>query len=52
MARITGQGDTFDLPNYTGELLAITPQDTPLLSAIGGLTGGTSVDSTVFSWST
>lgn len=52
MAGITGQGDTFDLPNYTGELLAITPQDTPLLSAIGGLTGGTSVDSTVFSWST
>lgn len=52
MAGITGQGDTFDLPNYTGELIGITPQDTPLLSAIGGLTGGESVDSTVFSWQT
>jgi hypothetical protein len=52
MAGITGQGDTFDLPNYTGELFGVTPQDTPLLSAIGGLTGGTSVDSTVFSWQT
>ncbi len=52
MAGITGQGDTFDLPNYTGELFGATPQDTPLLSSIGGLTGGVSVDSTVFSWQT
>ena len=52
MAGITGQGTTFNLPNYTGELFGVTPQDTPLLSAIGGLTGGTSVDSTVFSWET
>lgn len=50
MAGITGQGDTFDLPNYTGELFSVTPQDTPLLSAIGGLTGGKAVNSTVFSW--
>lgn len=52
MAGITGQGDTFDLPNYTGELFALTPQDTPLLSAIGGLTGGEEVFSTGFSWQT
>jgi len=52
MAGITGMGDTFDLPNYTGELFNLTPQDTPLLSAIGGLTGGKSADSTVWSWQT
>jgi hypothetical protein len=52
MAGITGMGDTFDLPNYTGELFNITPQDTPLLSAIGGLTGGKSIASTVWSWQT
>jgi hypothetical protein len=52
MAGISGQGTTFNLPNYTGELFNVTPQDTPLLSAIGGLTGGESTSSTVFSWQT
>jgi hypothetical protein len=28
---------TFTMPNYTGEVLSITPSDTPFLSAIGGL---------------
>ncbi|MEV4837782.1 DUF5309 family protein [Nonomuraea sp. NPDC049486] len=50
MAGITGQGDTFDLPNYVGELFAVTPEDTPFLSAIGGLTGGTPADATLFQW--
>ncbi|MBG0830520.1 DUF5309 family protein [Planomonospora sp. ID67723] len=50
MAGITGQGDTFDLPNYVGELFAVTPTDTPFLSAIGGLTGGESADATLFQW--
>jgi hypothetical protein len=51
MAGITGQGTTFNLPNYTGELFAITPSDTPLLSAIGGLTGGREVlGATEFEW--
>lgn len=51
MAGITGQGTTFNLPNYTGELFAITPEDTPLLSAIGGLTGGEEVNgATEFEW--
>lgn len=50
MAGITGQGDTFDLPNYVGELFAVTPEDTPFLSAIGGLTGGKSADATLFQW--
>jgi hypothetical protein len=52
MAGITGQGTTFNLPNYTGELFAVSPQDTSFLSAIGGLTGGESVDSERFDWET
>jgi hypothetical protein len=44
-------GTTFNLPNYVGELFSITPQDTPFLSAIGGLTGGESADAVAFNWS-
>lgn len=40
MATISGQGTTFNLPNYHGELYSISPSDTPFLSAIGGLLGG------------
>lgn len=40
MAGITGLSTTFGLPNYHGELFALTPATTPFLSAIGGLTGG------------
>ncbi|MGW6498554.1 SU10 major capsid protein [Nonomuraea angiospora] len=50
MAGITGLGTTFNLPNYTNELYALTPDDTPLLSAIGGLTGGGQTTSTEFEW--
>lgn len=50
MAGITGQGTTFNLPNYTGELFNVSPSETPLLSAIGGLTGGEEVHSTEFEW--
>ena len=50
MAGITGQGDTFDLPNYVGELFQVTPADTPFLSAIGGLTGGKATTSKDFEW--
>lgn len=52
MAGITGLGTTFNLPNYTGELFALTPDDTPLLSSIGGLTGGGQTTSTEFEWQT
>lgn len=52
MAGITGLGTTFNLPNYVGELFSLSPEDTPFLSAIGGLTGGQAVNSTIFSWST
>lgn len=51
MAGLTGQGTTFGLPNFVGELFAKTPQDTPLLSAIGGLSGGKQTLSTLHQWS-
>ena len=35
MATVSGQGTTFNLPNYHGELYTISPVDTPFLSAIG-----------------
>ena len=50
MAGVSGIGTTFNLPNYHGELFSVTPSDTPLLSAIGGLTGGEQTDSTAFEW--
>jgi uncharacterized protein DUF5309 len=50
MAGITGQGDTFNLPNYVGELFGVTPTDTPFLSAIGGLTGGERANASLFQW--
>ena len=52
MGAVSGMGDTFDLPNYVGELFNITPNDTPLLSMIGGITGGKSVTSKQFTWQT
>src|SRR5947209_4045295 len=50
MPGITGMATTFDTPNFVGELFAITPTDTPFLSAIGGLTGGEETAATVFTW--
>lgn len=52
MAGTTGIGTTFNLPNYHGELIALSPIDTPLLSASGGLSGGKSTLSTSFEWQT
>lgn len=52
MAGITAMGTTFNLPNYVGELYSITPSDTPLLSAIGGLTGGGMTAATEMEWQT
>ena len=48
----SGVGTTFGLPNYHGELIALTPSDTPLLSASGGLSGGKQTDSPAFEWQT
>lgn len=51
MAGITGLSTTFNLPNYHGELMALTPEETPLLSAAGGLNGGgKQATSTSFEW--
>lgn len=50
MAGISGLGTTFNLPNFVGELFALSREDTPFLSAIGGLTGGRAADATLFPW--
>lgn len=52
MAGITGQGTTFNLPNYVGELFALSRETTPFLSAIGGLSGGKSTTAVEFEWQT
>ena len=53
MASQSGQGTTYNLPNYTGELFQVSPSDTPFLSAIGGLSGGgLTSNSTEFEWQT
>lgn len=52
MSGITGIGTTFTLPNYHGELFALTPVDTPLLSMAGGVGGGKQATSTEFEWQT
>ena len=52
MSGATGVGTTYNLPNYTGELFTVSKEDTPFLSAIGGLTGGESAGSTLIEWQT
>jgi hypothetical protein len=52
MASVSGQGTTYNLPNYTGDLFQVSPSDTPFLSAIGGLAGALTADSTEFEWQT
>jgi hypothetical protein len=52
MAGISGQGTTYNLPNYVGPLFGVSPEDTPFLSAIGGLTGGKRATAVVHEWST
>jgi hypothetical protein len=47
---VSGIGTTFNLPNYHGQLWGLTPEETPLLSAIGGLTGGGQTDAVEFEW--
>ena len=48
---IPGMATTFDLPNYVGTLFSLTPTSTPLLSAIGALSGGgDAIDNKVFEW--
>lgn len=48
MAQVTGLGTTWNLPNYAGELFTADKNQTPLLSMIGGLTGGRQSDNFEF----
>lgn len=50
MSGITGIGTTYGLPNYHGELIGLTPYDTPLLSLAGGLAGGKETKAAAFEW--
>lgn len=52
MSGITGLSTTYNLPNYHGEMIQLSPTDTPLLSAAGGISNGGQVDSTGFEWQT
>lgn len=47
---ISGQANTFDAPNFVGELYRVTPRETPFLSLIGGLSGGKTIMSKDFTW--
>lgn len=40
MPNVSGQGTSWNLPNYTGELFSADQINTPFLSMIGGLTTG------------
>ena len=40
MPQVTGLGNSWNLPNYAGELFTADATQTPLLAMIGGLTGG------------
>lgn len=48
MPQVTGVGTTWNLPNYAGELFTADPTQTPLLSMIGGLSGGRQTDNFEF----
>lgn len=52
MGAVSGQGTTYNLPNYHGLLYSVTPTETPFLSAIGGLSGGKRTKSVEFEWQT
>lgn len=52
MGAVSGQGTTYNLPNYHGELFTVTPTETPFLSAIGGLNGAVRTSSVEFEWQT
>lgn len=47
---VAGVGNTDNLPNFVGEMFKLSPIDTPLLTLIGGLTGGLSARQSVFTW--
>lgn len=40
MAQVSGQGTIWNLPNYAGQLFTADAESTPMLTMLGGLTGG------------
>lgn len=50
MALVSGQVQSYNTVNYEGPLYNITPEDTPLTSALGGMFGGEGVNSSIFRW--
>lgn len=50
MSGITGLSTTYNLPNYHGELIGLTPYETPLLSLAGGIGGGKETKAPAFEW--
>jgi Family of unknown function (DUF5309) len=50
MPGVAAIANTFNTPNFVGELFALTPTDTPFLSSIGGLTGGKRATGTLHTW--
>ena len=51
MPGLAVRGTTYNLPNYHGVLQGVTPEDTPFLTAIGGLQqGGDSAVATEVEW--
>lgn len=52
MGAVSGQGTTYNLPNYHGQLYTVTPTETPFLAAIGGLSGSKRTKSVEFEWQT
>lgn len=50
MPGVAAIANTYNSPNFVGELFALTPTDTPFLSAIGGLTGGKRANAVVHTW--
>lgn len=48
--QVAGVGTSVALPNFVGQLFRLSPMDSPLLSLIGGLTGGKNVAAEVFTW--
>ena len=48
MANQKGTGTTWNLPNYAGDLFTADAVNTPIFSAIGGMTGGVQTDNFEF----
>lgn len=48
MPQVNGTGNTFNLPNYAGDLFTASPTQTPFFSMIGGLSGGKQTDNFEF----